>query len=160
MKDGDRDGLPLTEEPDEGGGEIIGNCIVIPPGTYEVRYMYYGTGRFRDQAKLTVYCAVIKPEDYAGTPLERFYNVDSLKGKPKRYGDFRATARGDLNREISSLIGPVGRLDRVSPSRLRGKRIVCEVETVVQDRDRRPIPHSQQYSCIRRFVKILPDDDW
>ena len=158
MKDIDREAPPLDEEPDEGGGEIIGNCIAIPPGIYEVRYMYYATGYFKDQAKVTVFFAIVDPEEYAGTPLERFYNVESLKGPPKRYGNYRAKARGDLNREVGKLIGPIDRLDRISFAQLRHKRIICEVKTVKEDRNRRPLPEDQYYSCIRRFVKVIPDD--
>ena len=160
MTEKDLKSVPLLDEENEGGGEIIGNCIPIPPGRYEVRYMYYATGYYKDNPKVIVYCGVIEPEEYAGTPLERFYNVESLKGSPKKYGDFVAKARGDLNREISSLTGPIERLDRISPSRLRGKRIICEVETVTQDRDKRSLVPDLQYSCIRRFVKVLLDDNW
>ena len=159
MKDDDREAPLLDEEPDGGGGEIIGNCIPIPPGIYEVRYMYYATGYFKDQAKVTVYFGIVDPEEYAGTPLERFYNVDSLKGPPKRYGNYRAKARGDLNREVGMLLGPVNRLDRISFAKLRGRRIICEVETVIMDRDKRPLPEDQYYSCIRRFVKVL-EEGW
>ena len=120
--------------------------------------MYYATGYFKDQAKVTVYFAIVDPEEYAGTPLERFYNVESLKGSPKRYGNYRAKARGDLNREVGKLIGPIDRLDRISFAQLRHKRIICEVETVKEDRNRRPLPEDQYYSCIRRFVKVIPDD--
>ena len=158
MKDDDREAPLLDEEPDGGGGEIIGNCIPIPPGIYEVRYMYYATGYFKDQAKVTVYFAVVEPEQYAGTPLERFYNVDCLKGPPKRYGKYRALARGDLIREIGLLLGQPDRVDRISFTRLRDKRVICEVETVVEDRNKRPLLEDQYYSCIRRFVKVLPED--
>ena len=147
------------EEGDGGGGEIVGNCISILPGIYEVRYVCYTTGYFKNNAKVTVHCSVVNPEEYAGTPLERFYNVDFLKGPPKRYGKYRAKARGDLVREIGMLIGPTKRLDRLSISGLRHKRLICEVETVTNDRDKRPLSPDQQYSCIRRFIKIL-DEDW
>ena len=149
---------PLEEERDEGGGEVIGNNIPIPPGTYQVKYNYYATGYFLESPKVTVYCSITDPEEYAGTPLERFYSVESLKGAPKRYGGFRAKARGDLNREVSTLLGPISRSDRISFAGLRGKTIICEVETVTKDRDKKPLPPDLQYSCIRRFVKVLQED--
>ena len=160
MKDDFREDSPVKGGSDEGGGEIIGNNILIPPGDYIVRYLYYATSKFQDQSKVTLYFAVIEHDTYAGTPLERFYNVDSLKGPQKRYGDFRATARGDLVRELSSLIGPMPRLDRISPVHLKDKRILCEVKTVTEDRNRRPLTPDQQYSCISRLLEVLPDEDW
>ena len=90
---------------------------------------------------------------------ERFYNVDCLRGPPKRYGKYRAKARGDLCREIGMLLGPIDRLDRVRITGLRHKRLICEVETVTVDRDKKQLSPDQQYSCIRRFIKIL-DEDW
>lgn len=149
---------PLEEEPEGGGGEIVGNNIPIPPGTYQVKYNYYATGYFLESPKVTVYCSITDPEEYAGTPLERFYNVESLIGPPKRYGNYRAKARGDLNREVSRLFGPISRSDRISFAGLRGKTIICEVETVTTDRDKKPLPSELQYSCIKRFIKVLQED--
>ncbi len=154
----DLPGAFVSEEPDEGGGEIVGNCIPIPSGIYEVAYLYYATAYFKDNPKVIAHFSIVESDDYAGTPLERFYNVDSLKGPPKRYGNYRALARGDLNRELSLLLGTSERLDRISFVGLRNKRIVCEVETVIMDRDKRPLPPDQQYSCIRRLIKILQED--
>ena len=62
---------------EEGYGEIVGCNIVVPPGRYEVRYCYYETGYFRDQPKVTIHFAIIAPEEFAGNPIERFYNVEA-----------------------------------------------------------------------------------
>ena len=122
--------------------------------------MFHATSYFKEQPKLTIYFSLVENEEWASTELERFYNVDSLKGPPRRFGGFRAPARGDLIRELTNLLGPFRRRDRVSPSGLKGKRILCEVETVVTDRDRRALSRDQQYSRIKRLIKTLPDEDW
>ena len=54
MKDVDRESPPPDEEPEDGGGELAEICITVPDGIYEVRYMFYATSYFRDQAKVTV----------------------------------------------------------------------------------------------------------
>ena len=51
----------ITEVPEEGGGEVVGACVAVPEGLYELRYKYYVTGYFKDQAKVTVYCAIVDP---------------------------------------------------------------------------------------------------
>ena len=48
MKDIDREAPPLTEEP-EGGGEVVGACVAVLNGIYELRYDYYATTHFKDQ---------------------------------------------------------------------------------------------------------------
>ena len=148
----------VEDEPEEGGGDIVGNCIAIPPGIYEVRYLYYATSYFINNAKVTLYFAVIEPDKHASITLERFYNVDSLKEPPKRYGGFRAKARGDMNREITLLLGPQSRLDRYGLAGLRDQRIVCEVATVKVDREKRCLPKHQQYSRIKRLIEILSEE--
>ena len=147
-------------ETKEGGGHIIGSCIAVPEGRYELRYMSYRTGYFRDQAKVTVYFAIISPEDYAGVTVERFYNVDELKGRPRKYGNFNVSARRTLVREFSSLLGQPSRLDRISFVRLRDKRIVGEVETVTTNYEKRALSLNSQYSRVARLIQVLPDENW
>ena len=156
----DRHDQHPTEGGEEGGGDIIGSCVVVPEGRYELRYMYYQTGYFKDQAKVTVFCAIIEPEDYAGLPVERFYNVDELKGPPKKYGGFGVSARRTLVREVRFLLGQPKRLDRISFAGLRDKRIIGELETVTNNYEKRPLSPDDQYSRIARFIEVLPDEDW
>ena len=156
----DQLGVNLDAGGEEGYIDVAGCNIVLPPGRYEVRYCYYETGQYRDQAKVTVHFAVVSPEEYAGTPLERFYNVERLAGPPKRYGNFKAKGRGHLVRELSCLLGCPDRTDRLSFAGLKGKQIACEVETVVRDGDRLALPSDQQYSRIKRLIEVIPDDPW
>jgi hypothetical protein len=160
MKDDGRDGSPRSEESDEGGGEVVGACIAVPKGEYELRYIDYETARFFGNPKVILHCAIIDPEDFAGLPVDRFYNVSKLIGPPGRFGNYVAPIRGDLVREYKQVIREPDRLDRISFRPLEGKRLIAELETVTTDHQRYELSKSDQYSCIKRLIRILPDENW
>ena len=71
------------EEPDEGGGVVEGGTFLVPEGEYELRYVDYETADYFGGPKVVVHFAIIEPEEYAGLPIDRFYNVKSLDGPPR-----------------------------------------------------------------------------
>jgi len=160
MTDTDREAPLLDEEPAEGGGEVTGACITVPNGEYELRYIDYETARFFQSPKVILHCAIIEPDDFAGLPVDRFYNVTRLTGPPGRYGNYIAPARGDLFREYRMMISEPERRDRISFRSLKGKRLIAELESVKKDHQHNPISEELQYSRISRFVRVLPGDDW
>lgn len=160
MKDDDRGVSPLDEEPEEGGGTVDGECVLVPEGEYELRIISHETAIFFGQPKVIVHCAIVAPEDYAGLPIERFYNVKKLTGPPGINGNFKAPRRGDLVREFSRLVGREYRPDRIRYSQLRDKRIVGEIQTVRTDYNHERLDEDDQYSRIKRLLEMLPDEDW
>ena len=54
MKDDDHEALPLSEEPDEGGGTVDGVCVLVPDGKYELRYVDYETATYYGSAKVVL----------------------------------------------------------------------------------------------------------
>ncbi len=160
MKEIDREAPPQSEEPAEGGGEVAGACVVVPDGEYEIRYMSYETAFFFGSPKVTVHCSIVEHEDFAGLPVDRFYNVTKLTGPPGRFGNYIASARGDLVREYGLIVREPSRRDRISFQSFNGKRIVAELETVNKDYRRNPLPQDAHYSRISRFLRVLPGDEW
>jgi len=160
MKDIDREAPPLTEEPVEGGGTVDGENVLVPEGEYELRYVDYETAIYYGSPKVVVHYAIFEPVEYAGLPVDRFYNAKRLTGAPGRFGKYVATRRGDLFREYSRLIGQPERLDRILFSRLKGKRVIGEVQTVHTDHKHEPLPEDDRYSRIKKLVSVLPGDDW
>lgn len=149
-----------AEECPDGGGEIDGICVVVPDGEYEVRYDYYETTAAFRNTKVELHCAIIMPEEFAGVPISRYYNVPSLTGPPKRYGKFKAKPRGSLVREFRRLFDQPDRLDRISFARLKGRRLIVRVRTVTRGPDYQELPKHDQYSVIAELINIRPDDDW
>ena len=160
MKDDDRDGPPLTEEPDEGGGVVDGECVLVPEGEYELRYVDYETATYYGSPKVVVHYAIIEPEEFAGLPVDRFYNAKKLTGPPGRFGKYVAQRRGDLFREFKKLVGRAERLDRLRFARLKGQRVIGEIQTVKIDHKHEELPEDDRYSRIRRLIKVIPGDDW
>ena len=159
MKDIDREAPPLTEEP-EGGGEIFGACVAVPDGEYELRYIDYETAMYFGNPKVILHCAIVAHDEYAGLPIDRYYNVKRLIGSPRRYGSYEALVRGHLTREYKQIIKEPTRRDRISFAAFKGKRLIGELKTVTTDHQHNELPRDDQYSRIKRLVKVLPDEFW
>ena len=160
MKVVDREAPPLDEEPDEGSGVVEGDTVLVPEGEYELRYVDFETADYFGKPRVIVHFSIIKPDDYAGLPINRFYNVKTLAGPPQRFGKYRAKPCGNLIREFKRIAGRANRLDRISFKRFRDLRIIAEVRTVQRDYLRQPLHEDDYYSRILRLIRVLPGDDW
>ena len=160
MKGIDREAPQLDEEPEEGGGTVDGECVLVPEGEYELRYVDYETATYYGSPKVVVHYAIIEPEEYAGLPVDRFYNATKLTGPPGRFGKYVAPRRGDLFREFKRLIGQGERLDRLRFARLKDQRVIGEIQTVKTDHKHEELPEDDRYSRIKRLIHVLPGDDW
>jgi hypothetical protein len=69
-----------------------------------------------------VHYSIIEPDEFAGLPVDRFYNAKKLTGPPGRFGKYVAPIRGDLYPEFKRLIGRSERLDRLRFARLKNRR--------------------------------------
>ena len=106
------------------------------------------------------FCAIVEHEEYAGLPVDRYYNVKRLIGQPGRYGNYVAPVRGDLFREFKRVVKKPKRLDRISFESLRGKRLIGEIKTVTHDHQHNPLSDEDQYSRIKRLVQVIQGYDW
>lgn len=137
------------------GGTIDGECILVPAGEYELRYLHYETRFYFQTARVIVHFAIVEPDEYAGLPIERFFNVDALTGPPKKYGDFIAKRRGALTREYRRIAGPIQRHDRLSFAPFSGLRIFGQVVTVTKDPKRHDLSEDEYYSKVDRLIRVL-----
>ncbi len=160
MKDDDREAPLLDEEPEEGSGTVDGECVLVPDGEYELRYVDFETAMYFGNPKVIVHYAIIRPEEYAGLPVDRFYNAKKLTSPPGRFGKYVAKPCGSLIREFKRLVGRGERLDRLRFARLKGQRVIGEIQTVKTDHKHEELPEDDRYSRIGRLIKVLPDDDW
>ncbi len=148
------------EEREEGAGVVEGETVLVPEGEYEIRYVDYETAHYFGKACVIVRFAIIEPEEYAGLPIDRFYNVKRLDGPPRRFGEYTAKNRGNLIREFRRIAGHAGRLDRISFKRFKNLRIIAEIQTVRRDYQRQTLDEDDHYSRISKLVKVLPGEDW
>ncbi len=160
MRDIDREAPLLDEEPEEGSGVVDGDSVLVPEGEYELRYVDFETADYFGKPKVIVHFSIIKPDDYAGLPINRFYNAKMLTGPPGRFGKYRAKSCGTLIREFKRIAGHANRLDRISFKRFRDLRIIAEVRTVQRDYLHQSLHADDYYSRIIRLVRVTPGDDW
>ena len=145
------------KEPEDFDGIVEDRTVLVPPGEYILAYCGYRTGRYFGGPKVILSLSILDPDYYAALPLERFYNVGALTSAVGEKGTFKATARGHLIREYQALIGNHPRPERISFERLRGKRILAEVETVERNHANQKIARDACYSRVARLVRCLPE---
>ena len=131
----------------------------LPEGEYELRYFYHETAQQWGGPKMIIHFAVIAPEDYAGIEIARYYNVRKLVGPPRKYGSCRAGGRCYLVLDLRKLCGKLERLDRLTPARLKGKRIRARLATVRKDGQGQPLDESGYYTKVDKLLGIIPNDD-
>jgi len=120
----------------------------------------YETGSYFGNPKLILHCAIVNSDDYGGTPVDRFYNVQELIDRPRMYGRYKAIARGALVREYQRLFKDPERLDRISFTPLKEKRLIGRLEKVTHSYDQKILAPEHQYTRIAELIEILPDEDW
>jgi hypothetical protein len=149
----------MSEEYEE-GGEIDPNDVLhlIPDGRYRVRYEWYETRLgFGKTPKVVLNFVVTTPGDAFGTPLQKYYNVNRLKGGPKRGGGFVPSMKGDLLRNVISLFGEFSRNDRIAIRKLFGRQeLEVITRTVVADSKGNELPEECHYSVIDVIVGPAP----
>lgn len=128
----------------------------IKAGTYRLKFDYFETATMYNHPKLVLHFTITDYGDAFEVPLQRFYNVANLKGKPQRNGRFKVTKGGDFLLEYLTLF-PVNipsRLDRINMEIFKGKTIVGKVKTVKKNNRQRDLPEVMQYSVIEQLTGI------
>jgi len=160
VKVGDQEPVSLTEEVAKGGGRIDGGCVAVPNGKYELRYMYYETAIYWGKGRVIVHCAIDRSDQYAGIEVCRFYNVKEVTQPIGKYGEYDAPPCGDLVREYKKLVSEPKRMNRISFSVLKGKRLLGRLARVTRSHSRESLVPEHQYSKITEFITVIPDDQW
>ena len=116
--------------------------------------MYFGSPRF------VVHCAIDASDQYAGIEVCRFYNVKEVTLPTRKYGDYVAIPCGDLVREYKNLVSDPKRMNRISFSALKGKRLLGRLVRVTQSYEHECLAPEHQYSKIKKFITVIPDEQW
>jgi hypothetical protein len=145
--------------PDENAGWEDDNCTVdseplIPPGRYALKYLDHSTRQSKNTGKLTIRFTIVEGE-CSGEIISAHYPV-RLKGSAKRFGSFTASKQGKYFAEMCELFPDLanGRMDRISPRRLQGKKVIGQVKTVISDWEGKQRAPATQYSVVERLVGL------
>lgn len=155
----DHGGQPTKVKPDLEPANESGECMVessplVPARDYKLAYVEHYTQKVKGSGKLNISFAITEGAD-AGEILPAFYRV-TLKGPPGKFGLFSASKQGDYYEQMCDLFPELvhGRSDRISPQRLKGKKVLCEVATVTTKWDGKERKPHTQYSKVKRMIKL------
>ena len=129
---------------------------LVRPGRYKVMLDDYRTAlMFTKAHKLILDFSIVSYGEYFGVRLPRYYNVIRFHGKAGRHGNFSASKKGDLLREMHTLFHHhPKRKDRIPMSLFNGAVIEADVTVVTESRGKK-IPKALQYSKIARLIQVV-----
>lgn len=129
---------------------------LIPDGEYTVEVDGWETTMRCGKPKLVLHCRIIDYGQYLCVPLQRWYNINRIIGKPRRKGTFHASGfHSDLVLEFVNVFGEVPkRLDRIPLSRYLDVPVRVRVRSVGIRADRTPLPGPLQYSVIDEVLGV------
>lgn len=143
------------DPPEDDACELTEILPLVPPGEYEAYFDRWQTAALMGgkAKKLILWFALATP-GVMGTRLPRYYNVRTLKGKPRLNGHFTVGPKSDFAREYCRLLGPPRRRDRFSVSRFENKLFSVKVRTVQSGADQSRIAECLQYSVIGKLLRL------
>lgn len=142
-------------EPAAGEFQIDAPPPLMPEGIYELMFEYHETVlHFGSGRKVVLWFKVCQPGPEFGTRLARYYNVKNHYGRLGRGGRFRVARGGDLAIEYCTLMGKIGRFDRLAFARLRNEIVLGRVRTVTTNSNQRNLPQPLQYSVIADLLGL------
>ena len=136
----------------------------IPSGEYRIAFKYFETTyRFGNKnnpnaAKVVLHFNISEiGSPYFGVPMERWYTVAKLIGKPGRNGRFKVKGQTCifLIEYLKCLrIGRPNRLDRIPMTEWARHEYLAKISNVTKNHRQIPLPPELQYSRIESLLGI------
>lgn len=138
------------------GGVLDGDLRpLIPDDWHQVAYLDYSTISLFGHPKVRVRFTIAVGK-YRGVILERWYNVKSLRGAPRKYGDYVAGQTSNVVREYVALTGKDPRRDRMSWVGLKGVSLEAKTRTVIRDARHHDLAEMLRYSVVDELRRVHP----
>lgn len=136
-----------------------GQSPCIPAGEYQAVYVTHEATNGNFGRKLKVIFRIVTQGPHFETLIPAWYNIkDASNGK--RSGRKIKVARGSkLTSELLKVLQIKTRVDRLTPSMLRGYLLLIKVRTVCTDSRQKKLSEPQQYSVVDSLVCILNHHD-
>jgi len=132
-----------------------GDSPLIPSGEYQAVYVTHETTNGSFGPKVKVIFRIVSQGAFFETLIPAWYNIkDGSVGK-RRGGKIKVTRGSKLTSELLKVLQIKKRVDRLSPSMLKGYVLVVNVRTVKSDSRQKKLTEPQQYSIIDTLVCIL-----
>ncbi len=127
--------------------------IRVPEGVYNLAYTHHITWRYMGRYPKLVICFTIQDfGEYYLLPVNSYYNLKKIQGKPKRNGHFTAGKRSDFVLDYTVCFDIPARLDRISMCRFKNAIVQAHIRTVTHNRMQREYPEGLQYSVIDHII--------
>lgn len=139
--------------------EIDGDLVLVPPGTYNLKFLYGETRYLHNRSpKLVLWFSIIDMGEFFGAKVARYYHIKEIKGRPGKNGRFKAGAKSDFMREYFSVVTQrVQRMDRIPLTYLEDYVIKAKVKTVEKSYDQSKIPKALHYSVVEKVLEASGD---
>ncbi|MDC0178332.1 hypothetical protein OAI75_00855 [Woeseiaceae bacterium] len=129
--------------------------VLVPPGEYQLAFMGQETKYIFRSQKLYMHFRIVDFGPHFEKKVTRYYGVRII-GKPRKSGRFKAGWHSDLMTEYVSLFGRLPKRTSEIPITPYKKHILLgRVETVTNNRVRRPYPELLHYSRVAELLRVV-----
>ena len=136
-----------------------GDSVLMPDGEYEAVYVTHETtnGSFGPKVKVTF--RIVSQGPFYGTLIPAWYNIQDGSSSKKKGAKVKLKRGSRLTGELLKVLHIKKRVDRLSPSMLKGYLLVVKVRTVKTNSRQKKLAEVQQYSIVDSLVCNLNFQD-
>ena len=149
------------DEPPKGAGRVhvLGEAQpLIPPGRYLACLVQWNTYYYHRYPKVRLTFRILEQGEHFGTLICGHYRLESISGKPKKWGVINLRYGSRLARQLRRLYGTGVRPDRLSLRGLMDCYLRVEVRTVTEDSEQDELPACDHYSKVHKMLEIVEQD--
>ena len=136
-----------------------GDSVLIPVGEYEAVYVSHENtnGSFGPKVKVTF--RIVSQGPFYETLIPAWYNIQDGSSSKRKGAKVKLKRGSRLTGELLKVLQIKQRVDRLSPSMLKGYLLVVKVRTVKTNSRQKKLTEAQQYSLVDSLVCILNFQD-
>lgn len=132
-----------------------GDSPLIPAGEYQAVYVSHETTNGSFGPKVKVSFRVVSHGPFYETQIAAWYNIKDGASSKRKGSKIRLARGSKLTSELLKVLQIKKRVDRLSPSMLRGYVLVIKVRTVTTNSRQKKLTEAQQYSIVDSLQCIL-----
>jgi hypothetical protein len=132
-----------------------GRDALIPEGEYQAVYVSHEISRGSFGTKLKITFRIVSFGEFFETLIPAWYNISDAASSKRKGGRIKVNRGHKLTTELLRVLQIKARIDRLSPSLLKGHILLIKVRTVTKNSYQKKLAPPQQYSIVDSLVCIL-----
>jgi hypothetical protein len=132
-----------------------GDNPLIPEGDYQAVYVHHETTNGSFGPKVKIIFRIVSQGQHFETLIPAWYNVKDGSTSKRRDAKIKLARGSRLTSELLRVLQIKKRVDRLSPSMLKGYLLTVKVRTVKTDSRQKKLTEAQHYSVISSLECIL-----